>query len=190
MRKQTICMCKNNGADQLCSNCEDEQHICFRNKDRTILLFSKSLAICACTVRFLSDLVGKYIFSFLMTRLIVFQSIITYNLALFDALGFETLAKNPGIRIPPSRETRRDAIIEQLKKPKNTADILCLQEVHVRSYIYQDVFVLKYINVYMCLYDQTFSTNRISINMHRFLEPLRFHIFYLSCYRRQFIKDH
>ena len=97
----------------------------------------------------------------------MFQSIITYNLALFDALGFETLAKNPGIRIPTSRETRRDAIIEQLKKPKNTADILCLQEVHVRSYIYQDVFVLKHINLYMCLYDQTFSSNRI--NMHRFL---------------------
>ena len=30
------CLCENNGADQLCSNCTADQHLCFRYTDSTI----------------------------------------------------------------------------------------------------------------------------------------------------------
>ena len=36
MRKPMICICKNKGADQLCSNCEADQHLCFCFMDSTI----------------------------------------------------------------------------------------------------------------------------------------------------------
>ena len=42
MGKQTICLGENKGADQLRSNCEADQHLCFRYKDSTIPLLSKS----------------------------------------------------------------------------------------------------------------------------------------------------
>ena len=42
MGKPTICICENKGADQLRSNCEADQHLCFLNMDSTILLLSKS----------------------------------------------------------------------------------------------------------------------------------------------------
>ena len=42
MRKPTFCICENKGADQICSNCEADQHLCFRYTDSTILLLSKS----------------------------------------------------------------------------------------------------------------------------------------------------
>ena len=37
-----ICLCENKGADQLRSNCEADQHICFHCRDSTITLLSKS----------------------------------------------------------------------------------------------------------------------------------------------------
>ena len=40
--KQGFCMCKNKGADQLCSNCTADQGLCFRYIDRTISLLLKS----------------------------------------------------------------------------------------------------------------------------------------------------
>ena len=58
MRKPDFCLCENKGADQLHSNCEADQHLCFRNTDSTISLLLKLLAwLCDCTCRFLSDLV-------------------------------------------------------------------------------------------------------------------------------------
>ena len=42
MRKPTICICENKGADQLLSNCEADQRLCFRYTDSTIPLLSES----------------------------------------------------------------------------------------------------------------------------------------------------
>ena len=42
MRKPTICICENKGADQLRSYCEADQRLCFRYTDSTIPLVSKS----------------------------------------------------------------------------------------------------------------------------------------------------
>ena len=42
MRKPYFCLCENKGADQLCSNCTTDQHLCFHHLDCTILLLSKS----------------------------------------------------------------------------------------------------------------------------------------------------
>ena len=42
MRKPTICICENTGADQLHSNCEADQRLCFRYTDSTIPLLSTS----------------------------------------------------------------------------------------------------------------------------------------------------
>ena len=42
MGKPTICLCKNKGADQLRSNREADQHLCFRYSDSTIPLLLKS----------------------------------------------------------------------------------------------------------------------------------------------------
>ena len=44
MRKSTNCICENKAADQLRSNCEADQHLCFRYMDSTIFL-SKSKRI-------------------------------------------------------------------------------------------------------------------------------------------------
>ena len=41
MGKPTICIGKNKGADQLRSNCEADQHLCFCYMDSTIPLLSK-----------------------------------------------------------------------------------------------------------------------------------------------------
>ena len=43
VRKQDYCLCENKGADQLCSNCEADQRLCFRYRNSTIshLLISK-----------------------------------------------------------------------------------------------------------------------------------------------------
>ena len=38
MRKPDFCICENKGADQLCSNCTADQHLCFRYSDSTIPL--------------------------------------------------------------------------------------------------------------------------------------------------------
>ena len=42
MRKRTICICENKGADQLRSDCEADQRLCFRYMDSTIPLLFKS----------------------------------------------------------------------------------------------------------------------------------------------------
>ena len=42
MGNPTICLGKNKGADQLRSNCEGDQRLCFRYTDSTIPLLSKS----------------------------------------------------------------------------------------------------------------------------------------------------
>ena len=42
MRKPDICLCENKGADQLRSNCEADQRLCFRYTDSTIPLLLKS----------------------------------------------------------------------------------------------------------------------------------------------------
>ena len=42
MRKTRICIRENKGADQLRSNCEADQPLCFRYMDSTIPLHSKS----------------------------------------------------------------------------------------------------------------------------------------------------
>ena len=42
MRKPCFCLCKNKGADQLRSNCEADQRLCFRYTDSTIPLLPKS----------------------------------------------------------------------------------------------------------------------------------------------------
>ena len=41
-RKPTICICENKEADQLCSNCTADQHLCFRYMDSTTPLLLKS----------------------------------------------------------------------------------------------------------------------------------------------------
>ena len=42
MRKLDFCLCEIKGADQLRSNCEADQHLCFRYNSCTIHVFSKS----------------------------------------------------------------------------------------------------------------------------------------------------
>ena len=42
MTKPDFCLCKNKGADQLRSNCEADQRLCFRYTDSTISLLLKS----------------------------------------------------------------------------------------------------------------------------------------------------
>ena len=61
VRKPDFCLCENKGADQLHSNCEDDQHFCFRYTDSTISLLLKSeiSSFCDCIGRFVSDLVGN-----------------------------------------------------------------------------------------------------------------------------------
>ena len=72
MGKPTTCIGENKGTDQLRSNCETNQRLCFRYTDSTIPLFSKSKisSLCDCTARFVLDLVGTQIVGFLMHRLI------------------------------------------------------------------------------------------------------------------------
>ena len=54
-------VCENKGADQLRSNCEADQRLCFRYTDSAIffLNFKLLVSFCDCTGRFLSDLVGN-----------------------------------------------------------------------------------------------------------------------------------
>ena len=42
MQKPTFCICENKDADQLCSNCEADQRLCFRYMDSTIPVLSDS----------------------------------------------------------------------------------------------------------------------------------------------------
>ena len=42
VRKPDFCLCENKGADQLRSNCEADQRLCFRYTDSTVSLLLKS----------------------------------------------------------------------------------------------------------------------------------------------------
>ena len=42
MRKSNFCICENKDADQLCSNCTADQHLCFNHTDSTISPLFKS----------------------------------------------------------------------------------------------------------------------------------------------------
>ena len=42
VRKRDYCLCENKGADQLRSNCEADQRLCFRYSDSVIPLLLKS----------------------------------------------------------------------------------------------------------------------------------------------------
>ena len=76
MGKQTICIGENKGADQLRSNCEADQRLCFRFTDSTIPQNFQPLTIfCGCTAAwFVSDLVGTLIIGFLMDRVLLHLS--------------------------------------------------------------------------------------------------------------------
>ena len=47
VRKPDFCLCENKGADQLRSNCEADQRLCFRHSDSTIpLLLESEISSC------------------------------------------------------------------------------------------------------------------------------------------------
>ena len=75
MRKPTFCICENNGADQLRSNCEADLCLCFRYTDSTIPTslirdFQPLAVFCGCTaVQFVLDLVRNHIVGFLIMPL-------------------------------------------------------------------------------------------------------------------------
>ena len=63
--KPTICIGENKDADQLRSNREADQRLCFRYSDSTIPPLLNFLALfCDCTGRFVSDLFGNHIVVF------------------------------------------------------------------------------------------------------------------------------
>ena len=51
MRKPTFYICENKDADQIRSNCEADQRLCFHYTDSTIPLLSKSVAVQVVCVR-------------------------------------------------------------------------------------------------------------------------------------------
>ena len=64
VRKRDYYLCENKDADQLRSNCEADQRLCFRYLDSTILAlptenFMLLAILLGCTDRFMSDLVGN-----------------------------------------------------------------------------------------------------------------------------------
>ena len=94
MRKLDYCVCKNKGADQLCSNCTADQCLCFCYSHSTILLPVKSsmtvqAGLCQEMVgnredRF-SRVVAQWVFMFLNNRLILQQKLrIWFYLSLLD----------------------------------------------------------------------------------------------------------
>ena len=76
MGKPTICICENKGTDQLRSNCEADQPLCFCYLDSTIPLLPKSqissfqLFSVLVQLGFVSDLFRNHIVGFLTRRLI------------------------------------------------------------------------------------------------------------------------
>ena len=56
MRKPTICICENKGADQLRSNCEADLRLCFRNTTLHLLLKSEILSFYAVSMTVQPDL--------------------------------------------------------------------------------------------------------------------------------------
>ena len=86
MRKSDFCLCENKGADQLCSNCTADQHLCFRYMDSSIILNFRLLAIFyICTGRFVSDIVGtpKDQFSCVMAHMML-QPRVLYVIGIID----------------------------------------------------------------------------------------------------------
>ena len=63
MRKPTICIGENKGADQLRNYCEADQRLCAIPLLSKIQNFQPLTIFCDCTARFVSDLVGKRSFS-------------------------------------------------------------------------------------------------------------------------------
>ena len=58
VRKPDFCLCKNKGADQLCSNRTADERLCFRYTDSTFPLLLKYKALlCDCTGQFVLELV-------------------------------------------------------------------------------------------------------------------------------------
>ena len=89
MGKPTICIGKNKGADQLRSNCEAVQCLCFRYMDSTIPLLFRPLTIfCDSTAWFVSDLVGNQVIGFLTHRLVIIDD---YR---FTSQGFPIVTAN------------------------------------------------------------------------------------------------
>ena len=76
MGKPTICLGENKGADQLRSNCEADQRLCFRYSANTVPLLLKSeiLRFNDCTGQFMSDLVRNHFVGFSMRWLIYMQT--------------------------------------------------------------------------------------------------------------------
>ena len=75
MRKPDFCLCENKGADQLRSNYEADQRLCFHYTDSTIpptytQNFKILASFCGCTGWFVSHMVGIPKTGFLATRLI------------------------------------------------------------------------------------------------------------------------
>ena len=81
MRKPTICICDNKGADQLRSYREADQRLCFPSMDSAFpskVIVSKISSIlpspvAACAAGFVSDLVGNHIVGFLVSRVVNFE---------------------------------------------------------------------------------------------------------------------
>ena len=66
MRKPVFCICENKDVDQLRSNCEADQRLCFSYTDSIIPLLPKFIRnfkplaiLCGCTAWFVWDLVRK-----------------------------------------------------------------------------------------------------------------------------------
>ena len=66
MRKPTICVCENKDADQLRGNREADQRLCFRHRESTIPLLSKSkiFSHILCLLSSVSNLFGNHIVVF------------------------------------------------------------------------------------------------------------------------------
>ena len=74
IRKPTICICENKGADQLRRNCEADRRLCFRYTDSTLDSSSSQIRnfklltfFCDCTARVVLDLIRTQIFFFSCT---------------------------------------------------------------------------------------------------------------------------
>ena len=100
MGKQTICIGKTKGADQLRSNSEADQHLWFRYTDSTIPLRSKSKVssllpaiFYECTVRYVSDMIGVQIVCFLthMLKYYARSSIMLENTSQFHVIATNLL---------------------------------------------------------------------------------------------------
>ena len=75
MGKPTICIGENKDADQLRSNWEADQHLCFHYTDSTIplLSFQPLTIFCDFTAQFVWDLVGTQIVGFLTTHRLIYE---------------------------------------------------------------------------------------------------------------------